>query len=97
VPSASVVALRLPACLPERLTLPKGGSACLHGWERVSKGIALSRAGLEKGRDGKSRECRSAEALGVLASSQSSLFEAESSRQGKAGALWACGPTFPAR
>ena len=32
--------------------------------------------------------CRSAEALGVLASSQSSLFEAESSRRGKAGALW---------
>ena len=31
---------------------------------------------------------RSAEALGVLAASQSSLFEAESSRRGKAGALW---------
>ena len=32
--------------------------------------------------------CRSAKALGVLAGSQSSLFEAESSRLGKAGALW---------
>ena len=55
--------------------------------------MPCQRAGLEKGRRPPEPGCRGAEALGVLAGSQSSLFEAESSRQGKAGAAWGCRPT----
>ena len=77
----------LPACLPKRLFV--GARSSRRAWRRAfCRGAKLPALVSFKRKAARAGGVGTPGALGVLAASQSSLFEAESSRRGKAGALW---------